>query len=133
LVPLVVGLAPSAIMLFRASLAPLCGEAVVVAERLTVTDVGLAMPDLLVIDLDDGAADPLEMLRMTRFVLPTCFIAVYSHRLERRWARSCHLAGANCMLSKRSDAAQLQYGLGRMLDDGCFTDPHFSRDAFASF
>lgn len=125
MVPLVVGLAPSAIMLFRASLAPLCGGPVIVAERLTVTEVGLAMPDVLVIDLDGSAGDPLEMLRMTRFVLPACFIAVYSRRLEHAWARSCHPAGANCVLSKRSDVAQLRYGLGRMLDDGCFTDPNF--------
>jgi DNA-binding NarL/FixJ family response regulator len=97
----------------------------VIANRINVTELGLEAPDLLVLDLDDVDTDPIELLRMTRFVLPTCVIAVYSGKLRRRWARSCHLAGANCILSMESDKMQIAAGLQQALTIGCFTDSRF--------
>ena len=113
------------IPLLTASLASSGFMQPVVAERIIVTELGLAAPDLLVLDIDDLDTDPLELLRMMRFVLPTCIIAVYSGTLRQSWALSCHLAGANCILSKSSDEAQIAAGLRQALTSGCFTDPSF--------
>src|SRR5579872_3214326 len=74
-----------------------------ISDRINVVELGRAAPDLLALDVDDVDVDPFELLRRTRFVLPSCIIAVYSGMLEQTWARSCHLAGANCLLSKWSD------------------------------
>jgi len=97
----------------------------VIAAGINVTDLGRAAPDLLVLDIDDLGTDPLELLRMTRFVLRTCIIAVYTGTLLESWALSCHLAGANCMLSKSSDETQIAAGLRQAMASGCFTDPSF--------
>ena len=79
-----------------------------------------------VLDIDDLDTDPLELIRMTRFVLPTCIIAVYTGTLRESWARACHVAGANCVLSKASDETQIAVGLRQALASGCFTDPSFT-------
>jgi DNA-binding NarL/FixJ family response regulator len=97
----------------------------VVVATLGVTELGLLAPDLLVVDVDGLDGDALEMLRMLRFVLPRCTIAVYTNVLEEPWALACHMGGANCLLSKASDATQLAAGLGHSLHSGCFTDPSF--------
>jgi len=91
-----------------------------------VTELGLAVPDLLVLDVDDLDIDALELLRMTRFVLPLCMIAVYSGTLRQSWALACHLAGANCLLAKSSDKDQIVTGLRQAFTTGCFTDPSFA-------
>jgi DNA-binding NarL/FixJ family response regulator len=116
---------PAAVELLTASLAVVAFALPVVVTRLSVTELGLLAPNVLVIDIDSLDADPLEMLRMLRFVLPGCMIAVYTNVLEESWALECHLAGANCLLSKSSDATQLTAGLRRSLHSGCFTDPSF--------
>jgi DNA-binding NarL/FixJ family response regulator len=97
----------------------------IVVSRLGVTEIGLLAPRVLVVDVDGLAVDALEMLRMLRFVLPGCMIAVYTDVLQEAWALACHTAGANCLLSKASDAAQLAMGLRGSLRRGCFTDPSF--------
>jgi DNA-binding NarL/FixJ family response regulator len=108
-----------------ASLAAVGYPPPVVVDALAVTEIGLLDPNLLVLDIDGLDGDALEMLRMLRFVLPRCTIAVYTDVLEEPWARACHLAGANCLLSKATDAAQVTAGLERSLHSGCFTDPSF--------
>jgi DNA-binding NarL/FixJ family response regulator len=94
--------------------------------RLDVTELGKLAPDLLVCDIDAIAVDPLELLRQLRFVLPDCLIAVYTGVMERTWGRSCHLAGANCLLAKNSDEKRLAEGLRSALASGCYTDPRFA-------
>ena len=116
---------PGAIGLLTESLAAVAQPLPVVVSRLGVTEVGLLAPSVLVVDIDDLAVDPLEMLRMLRFVLPGCIIAVYTNVLKETWALACHTAGANCLLSKASDAGQLAVGLRGSLRSGCFTDPSF--------
>ncbi|HXF33184.1 MAG TPA: hypothetical protein VN603_01330 [Candidatus Acidoferrales bacterium] len=98
----------------------------VVAASINVTELGLAVPDLLILDIDGLDTDPLELLRRLRFVLPGCTIAVYSGTVTQAWALACHLAGANCMLSKNSEEAQLILGLREATSTGCFTDPAFA-------
>ncbi len=97
----------------------------VITDRINVTELGRAAPDLLVLDIDAVDVDPLELLRRTRFVLPECLIAIYSAMRSRNWARSCHLAGANCILYKQVDEAHLVAGLNHTLSSGCYTDPIF--------
>ena len=116
----------SCIPLLEASLAASGYPNPVISSRIDVVELGRTAPDLLVLDVDDIDIDPIELLRRTRFVLPGCIIAVYSGMLERTWARSCHLAGANCLLSKLSDETHLVAGLRQACSSGCFTDPVFT-------
>jgi hypothetical protein len=39
---------------------------------------------------------------------------------------ACHLAGANCLLAKKSTKAVLAAGLSEAMTSGCFTDPRFA-------
>jgi DNA-binding NarL/FixJ family response regulator len=94
--------------------------------RLDVVELGKLSPDVLICDVDDVTSDPLELLRQLRFVLPECLIAVYSGIMEQSWGRSCHLAGANCLLSKSSGEDDLSEGLRAGLASGCYTDPRFA-------
>lgn len=84
------------------------------------------LPDILILDVDGLEVDPLEMLRQVRFVLPGCLLVVYTHTTTEAWARACHLAGANCVLSKASPESQLALGLRNAIRIGSFTDPHFA-------
>jgi DNA-binding NarL/FixJ family response regulator len=111
--------------LLTASLATLGFAFPVVTDAINVRELGRSALDLLVVDLDDLDTDPIELLRMTRFVLPTCIIAVYSGPRPLTWARSCHLAGASCILSKSSGESEITGGLRQALASGCFTDPRF--------
>ena len=97
-----------------------------VVASLNVPELGKLSPDLIVCDIDGLSVDPLEMVRQLRFVLPECTIAVYTGVLERTWAIACHLAGANCLLSKDSSKAELSLGLRGALRNGCFIDPRFA-------
>jgi DNA-binding NarL/FixJ family response regulator len=97
----------------------------VITTRINVTEIGRAAPDFLVLDIDAIDADPLELLRQTRFVVPSCIIAIYSAMRSRNWARSCHLAGANCILSKNVDETNLVAGIHHTISSGCYTDPIF--------
>jgi DNA-binding NarL/FixJ family response regulator len=100
--------------------------ALVTVAPLDVTELGRRSPDLLVCDVDGIDIDPIELLRQVRFVLPDATIAVYTGLLETPWGRACHLAGANCLLSKGSDQALLMRGLLVALKSGCYTDPRFA-------
>jgi DNA-binding NarL/FixJ family response regulator len=102
--------------------APPLGAAV---ARLNVTDLGELRPAFIVCDIDGLAVDALEMLRQLRFVLPECVIAIYTGVATAAWALACHLAGANCLLSKLSTKAELTEGMSQALQTGCFTDPRF--------
>ena len=93
---------------------------------LDVVELGKLAPDVMVADLDGLAVDPIERLRQLRFVLPTCIIAVYTANATRSWAVKCHLAGANCILSKDSTQTELVVGVRSALRNGCFTDPRLS-------
>ncbi len=97
-----------------------------VVAKLEVRALGKLHPDLLIGDVDDLAVDPLEILRQIRFVLPNCLIAVYSGDSHRAWGRACHLAGANCLLSKKSTTHELSAGVHDAVKSGCYTDPRFA-------
>src|SRR5271154_4333468 len=107
---------------FKAAGAP----ALATLARLDVPELGRLLPDLLVCDVDYVDVDPLELLRRIRFVLPDCMIAVYTGIMQRTWGLSCHLAGANCLLSKESGEADLATGVRDALESGCYTDPRFA-------
>jgi DNA-binding NarL/FixJ family response regulator len=94
--------------------------------RLNVTDLGQLGPTFIVCDIDGLAVDALEVLRQLRFVLPGCIIAIYTGVSTAAWALACHLAGANCLLSKLATKAELTEGIGEALKTGCFTDPRFA-------
>ena len=94
-----------------------------VNARLDLATLGKLVPDVLIVDIDQLEVDRLEVLRQLRFVLPECVIVVHTASGASSWGRACHLAGANCVLSKRSNQSQLATGLRRALQTGCFTDP----------
>ena len=120
------GIAISEVRLFRAILRELGGPDLVTVARLRVSELGRLMPDMLVCDIDRVEVDPLELLRQIRFVLPECIIAVYTGTVSRLRIRACHLAGANCLLSKSSSFASLARGLRSAERSGSFTDPSFA-------
>ena len=94
--------------------------------RLDVPELGRLVPNVLVCDVDATEKDSLELLRQIHFVLPECLIAVYTGITKRTWGVACHLAGANCLLSKEADERQLSKGLRSALRSGCYTDPRFA-------
>lgn len=120
------GLDPKAVTLFVTVL-----KAAGIPERpalagLDVADLGKRLPTFLVCDLDGIDVDKLELLRQIRFVLPECVIGVYTEVIDRAWGLECHLAGANCMLSKDTGAAKLADGVRNAIANGCYTDPQFA-------
>jgi DNA-binding NarL/FixJ family response regulator len=109
-----------------ALLVGLGAELVLVAERVRVGELARLRLDLLLIDADQFELDPLETLRMTRFVLPNCVIALHTDVAGLKWPFECHLAGANCVLLKGTTAVDITAGIRRTLRTGCFTDPGFA-------
>jgi hypothetical protein len=110
-----------------ALLAGLGADLVLVTERVRVPELTPLRLDLLLIDADQFELDPLETLRMTRFVLPGCVIAIHTDIGGSMWPFECHLAGANCVLLKGTTAGDIEAGIRRTLRTGCFTDPGFVR------
>jgi DNA-binding NarL/FixJ family response regulator len=94
-----------------------------VERSFNVSELGQLAPQILLCDIDASGVDPLEFLRRLRFVLPESILAVYTAIVKTSWARECHLAGANCILSKESSEAELALGLRGATVSGCFTDP----------
>jgi DNA-binding NarL/FixJ family response regulator len=99
------------------------------SEDLGVARLGSYSPEVLMIDCDHLRSDKLESIRQLRFVLPNCSIAVVSSNLKRKWAKRCHMAGANVVLYSGDGRAKLAAGLKRGVDSGCYTDPGFAREA----
>jgi len=97
-----------------------------VDHAFNVSVLGQLAPQLLLCDIDASGVDPLEFLRRLRFVLPESILAVYTAIVKDRWVLECHLAGANCILSKESSEAELVFGLRGATFSGCFTDPRFA-------
>ncbi len=120
------GIDRAAIPMFEALLRKAGAPSLVAVVALDVTGLGRLAPELLVCDIDFSEVDALELLRRIRFVLPGCTIAVYTANSARTWGVACHLAGANCLLSKESDAAELSEGVRAAMGSGCYTDPRFA-------
>jgi len=117
---------PPDIQLLSAALAGAGETNLAIVSQLDVAGLGKLAPDLLVADVDRLEVDPLELLRQLRFVLPECVIVIYTGVAKSSWGRSCHLAGASCMLSKGSHQSRLISGLRHAIQTGCFTDPSFA-------
>jgi len=100
--------------------------ALAVIAKLDVVALGKLKPELLVVDIDAVETDKLEMLRQIRFVLPGCVIIVFTADTERTWGLACHVAGANGMLAKDSDAKVIAEGVRGAVVNGCYTDPRFA-------
>lgn len=95
------------------------------SDDVRVTNLRAYEPRVLMIDVDHIRSDKLESIRQLRFVLPDCAIAVVSSNLQRSWAKQCHMAGANGVLSSGSGARRMIAGLQSAVRNGCFTDPDF--------
>lgn len=120
------GIEPQDIAVLAAALEGTGQQGVTLRTQLGVAELAKAAPDVLVMDLDALEVDPLERLRQVRFVLPNCMVAVYTSTTTLAWVRACHLAGANCLLSKSSSKVELVIGLRNAIRGGCFTDPRFA-------
>jgi DNA-binding NarL/FixJ family response regulator len=93
--------------------------------KLSITQLAHAAPSFLLIDFQNLDIDELETLRQVRFVLPNCIIAVYSENSLQSWALECHLAGANCVIAKKSDKVSVAAGIRQASLGGCYTDANF--------
>jgi DNA-binding NarL/FixJ family response regulator len=120
------GITAEAVPLFRSVLQFDAQPALATVTGLDVTELGKLAPDLLVCDVDDIDVDELELIRQIRFVLPDCLIALYTGVTKRAWGRACHIAGANCLLSKDADRATLAQGVHEAMLSGCYTAPPFA-------
>jgi DNA-binding NarL/FixJ family response regulator len=94
--------------------------------HLDVPELARLAPDILVADLDALDVDALETVRRLRFVLSECVLAIFTSATTVAWGRACHLAGANCLLSKGSSESELASGLRHAIRGGCYTDPRFA-------
>ena len=97
-----------------------------IITHLDVAELARLAPDVLVADVDTLEVDALETVRRLRFVLPGCVLAIFTSITTMAWGRACHLAGANCLLSKDSSESELASGLRRAIRGGCYTDPRFA-------
>lgn len=126
LISCIAGIAPEKVAMFIAVLRRAGMPVGPSVTSLDVGELGRLAPELLVCDVDELIVDRLEMLRQLRFVLPACIIIVYTIDGARTWAISCHLAGANGVLSKASSETELVSGVRGARRNGCFTDPRFA-------
>jgi DNA-binding NarL/FixJ family response regulator len=101
------------------------GEEPTIITEIDVTAIGSLDPHVLVLDVDALETDPLETIRMTRFLLRSGVIAIFTGQLEQSWGLACHLAGANCVLSSSGGEDRAAIGLLHGIRSGCFTDPAF--------
>lgn len=79
-------------------------------------------PDLMFIDVDFTAQEPLKFITLLRTLLPKALIAVYTSMRSAEWAKACHFSGANAVLTKAADGQEIVNGLREMLETGEFTD-----------
>lgn len=79
-------------------------------------------PDLIFIDVDFSAQEPLKFITLLRTLLPKTLIAVYTSMRSAEWAKACHFSGANAVLTKAADHDEIVAGLQQMIDTGEFTD-----------
>ena len=79
-------------------------------------------PDLMFIDVDFSAQEPLKFITLLRTLLPKALIAVYTSMRSAEWAKACHFSGANAVLTKAADRDEIVAGLRQMIDTGEFTD-----------
>ena len=124
-----VNVAPRDILRITAALASALPGVQAAVAKLDIGVLNALSPDVLAIDVDELEIDPFEALRQIRFVIPDCSIVVFTNSAKPTFARDCHNAGANCLLSKLSNHAQLVAGIRHAMRSGCFTDPRFSQIA----
>lgn len=79
-------------------------------------------PDLVFIDVDFSAQEPLKFITLLRTLLPKSLIAVYTSMRSAEWAKACHFSGGNAVLTKAADKDEIVAGLRQMIDTGEFTD-----------
>jgi len=79
-------------------------------------------PDLMFIDVDFSAQEPLKFITLLRTLLPKALIAVYTSMRSSEWAKACHFSGANAVLTKAADGGEIVAGLRQMIETGEFTD-----------
>ncbi|MHB8147659.1 MAG: response regulator [Vulcanimicrobiaceae bacterium] len=122
-----------AVLSYDKTVADLCSDVLLQAgydrpqhsEDLGVAALGAYAPSVLIIDFDHMRSDKLESVRQLRFVLPNCAIAILSSDLKGVWARRCHMAGADGVLSSSAGTHRMLVGLRIAIRTGCYTDPDF--------
>jgi hypothetical protein len=119
------GIGPDAVPLLVAALVLIGSEEPTIIAAIDITAIGSLEPHMLVIDVDGLETDPLETIRMLRFLLRSGVITIFTAKLEQSWGLACHLAGANCVLSSQGGEDRTAIGLLHGLRSGCFTDPAF--------
>ena len=121
----IAGIEPASQPLLIASLTLIGSSEPVVMSEIDVTAIGALEPNLVVMNVDALTTDPFEAIRMTRFLLRSCIIAIFTARLDQSWSLSCHLAGASCLLSSGNGEDRTALGLLHGIRGGCFTDRAF--------
>lgn len=120
---------PKRIALLTAALHAAAAAPLITVARFDVGILSQLDVELIIVDVDRLVIDSLEAIRQLRFVLPDSIIVVYTDLTKSTWARDCHKAGANGVLSCKSNESQLIFGLSHAIIGGCFTDSHFKTSA----
>lgn len=93
-----------------------------VSQRFDVDDILRTRPEALFLDADYLDVDAADAVSALRAALPQALICAYSDAITGRRLRG---AGADCVLSKRSDADTIAAGLTAAQAGGGFVDPAF--------
>lgn len=119
------GIEPAAVPALVAALVLIGSDEPAILAAIDVKAIGTLDPHVLVLDVDALETDPLETIRMARFLLRSGVIAIITRRLEQSWGLACHLAGANCLLPNGCSEDRIAIGLMHGIRGGCFTDAAF--------
>ena len=85
-------------------------------------------PDVLFIDSDYVAQDPLRLVNLLRTVVPEAIICVYTSERESEWAKACHFAGANAVFSKNAVRGEILSGMRDAIVRRSYTDERLRGD-----
>ncbi|HEY8298360.1 MAG TPA: response regulator [Candidatus Baltobacteraceae bacterium] len=85
-------------------------------------------PDVVFADIDFFRNDAPSTIRKMRRQSPQSLICVYTSQMAASWAKLCHVAGANAVLTKLSTDSELLVAVRSTLAVGAYTDGRYLGD-----
>lgn len=85
-------------------------------------------PELLFVDVDFIAEDPLRLVDVLRLLVPNAVICVYTSQRSTQWAQACHFAGATAVFHKNARRTEILAGMREALRKQPYTDVRLRAD-----
>jgi len=79
-------------------------------------------PEILFVDADYIAEEPLRLVDVLRLLVPNAVICVYTSQRSTQWAQACHFAGATAVFHKNADRPEIIAGMRDALRKQPYTD-----------